>query len=103
MAANHFTLCLCLFGLLFVTGLEQIGDTYYPEPWWHTGMQWVFNFLEAPVVAIVVLRHHAAPSSHPSYLLLLGVGIIWSLAVGYLYAFARQRFGVRARNDGQKH
>jgi NADH:ubiquinone oxidoreductase subunit 3 (subunit A) len=103
MAANHFVLCLCLLGVLYVSGLAALGDGNHTEPWWFSGMQWLFVLLEAPVVGIFRLSRRVAPSSHPSFLLLLGLGIVWSLVVGYLYAYVRQRVAVRAGRAEGNH
>jgi hypothetical protein len=54
-------------------------------------MSWLLYFLEAPVACVIWESHRIFPSSHPTFLLYLGLGATWSLAFGYIFSFVRKR------------
>jgi hypothetical protein len=99
-AATHFVVCLCLFGFLFMVGFgAALSDSYHPDPLWFTGLSWLLYVLEAPVAIAVWLSHRIAPSSHPTFALYLGLGVVWSLVVGYVFSYVRGRLADSARAE----
>ncbi|MDB6109976.1 MAG: hypothetical protein JWR69_1726 [Pedosphaera sp.] len=100
----HFGVCagLAVVVYMFAFG-AALSDSYQPDPWWFTGMQYLLFLLEAPVAAVAWLSNRVAPSRHPSLLLFFGLAVVWSLVVGYLFAYARQRLNTPKGQDEQSH
>ena len=105
IALGHFLLSAFLcFIVLFLTFGYGLSDQAVTPVWWFVVMNKVLLVSEAPVVLILWLLYHPAAHFHPPSLFavdfagcanvyaITGLCLLWSLAFGYLVAYALHRF-----------